>query len=183
MIAQIERIAGQEGRSTLRRFAAMAVAAGVAQGLALACLIPVLVHLVRGAVGVVLWWLIALVVGAGVHALLTVRVTRGSVDLTMALMSSMHHQLARQLMRLPMGWFGGGSAASASRLAVRGTMFVATAITDVLAPLLGYVVTPLTLVIVTFFFDWRLGLALAVGVPLVYASTCLLYTSPSPRDS
>ena len=48
MIAQIERIAGQEGRSTLRRFAAMAVAAGVAQGLALACLIPVLVHLVRG---------------------------------------------------------------------------------------------------------------------------------------
>lgn len=30
MIAQIEQIAGQEGRSTLRSFTAMAVAAGVA---------------------------------------------------------------------------------------------------------------------------------------------------------
>ncbi len=183
MIVQIEQIAGQEGHSTLRRFTAMAVAAGVAQGLALACLIPVLVHLVRGAIGVALWWLIALVVGAGVHALLTVWVTRRSVDLTMALMSSMHHQLALHLMRLPMGWFGGGSAASASRLAVRGTMFVATAITDVLAPLLGYVVTPLTLVIVTFFFDWQVGLALAVGVPLVYASTVLARSWSARADA
>lgn len=183
MIAQIERIAGQEGRSTFRRFTTVAVVAGAAQGLALACLVPVLVHLVRGTFSSALWWLIALAVGAGVHALLTVRVTRGSVDLTMALMSSMHHQLARQLMRLPMGWFGGGSAASASRLAVRGTMFVATAITDVLAPLLGYVVTPLTLVIVTFFLDWRLGIALAVGIPLVYGSTVLARSWSARADA
>lgn len=183
MIAQIERIAGQEGRSTFRRFTTVAVVAGAAQGLALACLVPVLVHLVRGTFSSALWWLIALAVGAGVHAVLTVRVTRGSVDLTMALMSSMHHQLARQLMRLPMGWFGGESAASASRLAVRGTMFVATVITDVLAPLLGYVVTPLTLVIVTFFLDWRLGIALAVGIPLVYGSTVLARSWSARADA
>lgn len=183
MIAQIERIAGQEGRSTLRRFTAVAVAAGIAQGLSLACLVPVLAHLAQGDFSSALWWLIAMVVGAGVHALLTVWVTRGSVDLTMSLMSSMHRQLARQLMRLPMGWFDGGSAANASRLSVRGTMFVATAIGDVLAPLVGYVATPLTLVLVTFFLDWQLGLSLAVGVPLVYASTVLARSWSARADA
>ena len=67
MIAQIERIAGQEGRSTLRRFTAVAVAAGIAQGLSLACLVPVLAHLAQGDFSSALWWLIAMVVGAGVH--------------------------------------------------------------------------------------------------------------------
>ncbi|WQD13017.1 MAG: ABC transporter ATP-binding protein [Lawsonella clevelandensis] len=78
-----------------------------------------------------------------------------------------------ETINLPLGWFNADATGRASHLAVKGTMFVASAAMDVLVPYIGNIVSPLTLIIVSLIFDWRLGLCLLVGAPLIYGSAKL----------
>lgn len=73
-----------------------------------------------------------------------------SFAVTVDVIRDMQGRLADHMVRLPLGWFGGSAQATASGIAVSGTMSVA---------------------IVTLAFNWRIGLALVIAIPVVALAT------------
>ena len=80
----------------------------------------------------------------------------------------MHRRLGEQLISLPLGWFNSQATGFASGVAVRGTLFVAQTVMDLLVPLIINLTTPLTIACMSFALDWRIGSILLLGAPIIY---------------
>ena len=132
MIRALIAIGGEAARDQLRRFLACAVANGVAQGLALAAMVPVLVALFRRDEAGARIWLIVLAVAAALNAVLVVVSTRIGFTTSMKVIETMHNRLGHHVVRLPLGWFTPQQTGRVSHVAVRGTMFVAQTAMDIL---------------------------------------------------
>jgi ATP-binding cassette subfamily B protein len=85
------------------------------------------------------------------------------------LLRGMYHRLGDHLARLPIGWYGAGRVGEVSVLASRGVLQAMSVIAHLLAPLISACVTPLTIVVVILAFNWQMGLAALVAVPVVAA--------------
>ncbi|MFT3663195.1 MAG: ABC transporter ATP-binding protein [Gordonia sp. (in: high G+C Gram-positive bacteria)] len=174
--------AGAEARS-LRRVAVLAVLAGITQGIAVLLIVPVLTAVFRhdrpGAVHA----LIVLVAALLVHAGLMVAATGGGFGASTRVIAAMHRGLGSRLLQLPLSWFGPESQGRASHIAVRGTLFVATAAMDVLVPVIVNVTAPATIAVGACFHDWRIGSALLAAAPVVYLSSRLAARWESAGES
>ena len=95
-------------------------------------------------------------------------VTMCGFNEAMRIIVVMHHRLGEQLVALPLGWFTSRATGFASGVAVRGTLFVAQTVMDLLVPLIINSATPLTIALMSFALDWRIGGILLVGAPLIW---------------
>lgn len=154
-------------------FLALAILNGVCQGAALGTMVPVLMSVLQGDMHQAHIWLCVFAAATLVSIIVSVVANGRAFDSSMIIIESMHRRLGQKLINLPLGWFNADATGRASHLAVKGTMFVASAAMDVLVPYIGNIVSPLTLIIVSLIFDWRLGLCLLVGAPLIYGSAKL----------
>ncbi|MBB3116000.1 ABC transporter ATP-binding protein [Corynebacterium bovis] len=155
----------------MRRVLALAVAAGITQGVAVLLMVPVLTALFRADWSATGRALVVLAVAVVVHSVVMAVATGAGFTGSLGVIRSMHRGLGRTLLRLPLSWFGPESQGRASHSAVRGTLFVATAAMDVLVPLTVNVTAPATIAVGALFLDWRVGLALVVAGPVVYLSS------------
>lgn len=163
--------AGHNYTSNLSGTVALAVAAGLSQGVSMLLLVLVLTAIATGdwdAATKDVAFLIATVI---VHGVLLALATQRGFQSSMEFIRQMHRSLGYKLIRLPLNWFGPESQGRASHIAVRGTLFVATAAMDVLVPLVVSVVSPITLAVGAFIFDWRIGLALMISAPVIFLSS------------
>ncbi|GAA2101732.1 ABC transporter ATP-binding protein [Streptomyces albiaxialis] len=169
MIRTLLRVLGPEYTRPVRRTVALMTAAALAEGLSCALLVPVLRALFGSEPGDVWPWLAAFGAAvAGCAALRYVADLSGfRVGTTM--LRGMYHRLGDHLARLPLGWYGAGRIGEVSVLASQGVLRAMSVLAHVLGPFLSACVTPLTLVAVLLGFDWRMGLAALVAVPLVAA--------------
>ncbi|CAM4110248.1 ABC transporter ATP-binding protein/permease [Helcobacillus massiliensis] len=173
MIRALIDIGGPTARRDMRRFLAFAIANGISQGVALAAMVPVLASLFHGDMRAAGIWLLVLAAAAAIHAFLVVTSTRIGFATSMKVIETMHDRLGRHVVRLPLGWFEPRQTARISHIAVRGTMFVAQTAMDILIPFVVNIVTPATITVVAYAFDWRLGVALTVAAPLIYLAALL----------
>ncbi|MDH2456748.1 ABC transporter ATP-binding protein [Corynebacterium bovis] len=155
----------------MRRVLALAVAAGITQGVAVLLMVPVLTALFRADWSATGRALVVLAVAVVVHSVVMAVATGAGFTGSLGVIRSMHRGLGRTLLRLPLSWFGPESQGRASHSAVRGTLFVATAAMDVLVPLTVNVTAPATVAVGALVLDWRVGLALVVAGPVVYLSS------------
>ena len=155
----------------MRRVLALAVAAGITQGVAVLLMVPVLTALFRADWSATGRALVVLAVAVVVHSVVMAVATGAGFTGSLGVIRSMHRGLGRTLLRLPLSWVGPESQGRASHSAVRGTLFVATAAMDVLVPLTVNVTAPATIAVGALFLDWRVGLALVVAGPVVYLSS------------
>lgn len=173
MIKELIAIGGGQSEETpldssFRTFIRLAVISAIAQGIVMGTMVPAIMALLRGDSHHTLMWLAIFGVGTVVSIVLSTITYRRAFDSTMVIIDAMHARLGAKLIRLPLGWFTSDATGRASHLAVKGTMFVASAAMDVMVPLITNVVTPLCLVIVALIFDWRIGLVLLIGAPIIY---------------
>lgn len=171
MIRALLAIGGNQTASRLRGFVLLAALNGTTQGLALASLVPLLVSLFRGDTARAWIWLAVLAGACLVNAIFVVSSTRRGFAVSMDVLEAMHHRLSEHMVRLPLSWFTPVSAARVSNIVVRGTMFVAQTAMDVLVPAVTAVTTPIAVAIVAVFFDWQVGLALIVSMPIILLVT------------
>ncbi|MFH9199615.1 ABC transporter ATP-binding protein [Streptomyces anulatus] len=169
MIRQLYRVLGPEGSRPLNRLLVLQSGAAVLQGVAFALLVPVLQALLGADPDDVWPWLTAFSGCILGYAALQGAALSGGFTVGSQLSRVLHRRLADQALRLPMGWFTAGRTAEFSRLAGQNVIQVMSTPAHLLRPFLTSLLTPVTLVIATFFFDVRTALVLLVCAPVLFA--------------
>ena len=167
MITDLRLLLGPARAHILTGYVAWTVAYGVLSGVAAALLVPVVADLASGdrdAIGAHLLTLAIVTVAAGVVRY--VQTMRGSAA-ALQTMSSMHQRLGDHLVSLPLGWFDSDRTGRLTRVATDGTMMITGIFAHLLAPLVIGVAAPATVTIALFWYDWRLGLATALTIPVL----------------
>lgn len=169
MIRMLLSVLGREYARPLRRTVALMTTTAVAEGLSYALLVPVLRALFGSDPGDAWPWLIAFGVAFAVYGALRYLSDLSGFRLGAALLRGMYHRLGDHLARLPIGWYDARRLGEVSVLAGRGVLEAMGVIAHLLAPFISACVTPLTIVVVMLAFNWQLGLAALVAVPIVAA--------------
>lgn len=167
MIRHLLRALGREGSGPLRRLLALMVCASVLQGVAFALLVPLLRTLLSRGSGPAWPW-----VGAFAGCSLGFAVAQAaclSQGFTVGsrIARVLHRRLADQALDLPVGWFSGTRAAELARLASQDVIQVMNMPAHLLRPLVSSVLTPVTILVAVFFFDWRVAGVLLLCAPVL----------------
>ncbi|WP_137230318.1 ABC transporter ATP-binding protein [Streptomyces sp. BPSDS2] len=167
MIRDLSAVLGSAHRAVLFRYLAALCGYGVAQGLAVSLLVPVLGDLLGGDTGGAArwtgWLAVAVLLTLGAHyvqAMLGFRVA-------LVILTTLHHRLGDHVAALPLGWFDGTTVGRLTRMGTKSVLSIAGSCAHLLQPLVTGVLTPVTVVVVMLFLDWRLGLAALVCSPLI----------------
>lgn len=174
MIRLLLRVLGDEHARPLRRTLALMTTTAVVEGLSYALLVPMLSALFGDEPSHAWPWLGAFAAAAAVCAVLRYRADVSGFRAGAALSRGLHHRLGDHLARLPLGWFTPRRVGDVSVLASRSVLQVMAVPAHRFQPLIGAWFTPLTVVVVMLCYDWRMGLAAVVAVPVVAAT--LLWT-------
>lgn len=165
LIARVDAMVG--GRSGLRGQVAGYVVVGVSQGLAFALVVPVLRAFFDGDIGEAARWLIFAAISALVAAVTLWFVTeRGYFAGIEKISGALMQRLGEHAARLPLGWFTKESAGRLTSAVSTATQNVMNVPSVFLQQLVVAVTTPLTVIIVTAFIDWRVALAFVVTIPV-----------------
>ncbi len=84
-----------------------------------------------------------------------------------ALSRTLHRHIGDRVAALPLGWFGPERVGRLGHLATKSVMDVMGVPAHLLRPLVTSFVTPATVVVLMYLFDWRLALAATLTVPLI----------------
>ncbi|MEV0381124.1 ABC transporter ATP-binding protein [Nonomuraea sp. NPDC050643] len=169
MIRMLLRVLGHEYARPMRRTVALMTTTAMAEGLSYALLVPVLRALLGGDPGQAWPWLVAFGAAVAVYAVLRYVSDLSGFRVGTALLRGMYHRLGDHLARLPLGWYSAGRVGEVSVMASRGLLQAMSVAAHLLAPFVSACVTPLTIVVVMFAFDRRMGLAALAAVPIVAA--------------
>ncbi|RLK58985.1 ABC transporter ATP-binding protein [Actinokineospora cianjurensis] len=167
LLRDLSAILGPEHRGALRAYLVWATVFGGLQGVAAALMVPVLRGLLAGEVGDALSWLAVMAVVVLATCVANyVQAMKGFAVAIVAL-TTMHERVGDHVSELPVGWFTGEKVGRLSRIVTSGTVMVGGLFAHLLTPLLAGAVTPVAIAAVTFFFDWRLAVAMLVCAPLL----------------
>ncbi|MEV0294193.1 ABC transporter ATP-binding protein [Nocardia sp. NPDC050710] len=169
MIRMLLRVLGHQYAGPVRRTVALMTTAAVLEGLSYALLVPVLRELFGSGPEDAWPWLIAFGIAVAVYAVLRYLSDLAGFRAGTTLLRGTYHRLGDHLARLPIGWYGPDRVGEVSVLASRGVLEAMSVIAHLLAPFIAASVTPLTIVVVMLAFNWKLGLAALLAIPLVAA--------------
>jgi ATP-binding cassette, subfamily B, bacterial IrtB/YbtQ len=169
MISMLFRVLGPQYARPVRRTVALMMATAVVEGLSYALLVPILRALFGDEPGDARPWLVAFGAAVAVYGVLRYVSDLSGFRVGTTLLHGMYRRLGDHLARLPVGWYGPRRVGEMSVLAGRGLLQAMSVIAHLLAPLVSACVTPLTIVAVMSGFDWRMGLAALLAVPVVAA--------------
>ncbi|MBG0814617.1 ABC transporter ATP-binding protein [Planomonospora sp. ID82291] len=169
MIRMLLRVLGHDHARPVRRTVALMTMTSIVEGLSYALLVPVLRTLLGGDPVDALPWLIAFGGVIAIYAVLRYVSDLFGFRAGTTLLRGMYHRLGDHLARLPLGWYSTGRVGEVSVLAGQGVLETMGVIAHLLAPYISAFVTPVTIVGVMLAFNWQLGLAALVAVPLVAA--------------
>ncbi|WP_336215917.1 ABC transporter ATP-binding protein [Nonomuraea sp. LPB2021202275-12-8] len=169
MIRMLLRVLGPEYARPIRRTVALMTTAAVAEGLSYALLVPVL-RALFGSDPAAAWpSLIAFGAVVVVYAGLRYTSDLSGFRVGTTMLRGMYHRLGDHLARLPIGWYSANRVGEVSALASGGVLQAMSVIAHLLAPSISASVTPLTIIVVMLAFNWHMGLAALVAVPIVAA--------------
>ncbi|WP_280454513.1 ABC transporter ATP-binding protein [Nocardia brasiliensis] len=169
MIRMLLHLLGDEYARPMRRTVALMTVTAVAEGLSYALLVPVLRALFGSAPAHAWPWLISFGAAVAAYALLRYRSDLSGFRVGTAMLSGVYHRFGDHLARLPLGWFTSRRVGEVSVLAGAGVLQAMSVAAHLLSPFISALVTPLTIVVVMFAFNWQLGLAALLAVPVVAA--------------
>ncbi|GGT82748.1 ABC transporter ATP-binding protein [Actinomadura citrea] len=169
MIRMLLRVLGHDHARPVRRTVALMTITAIVEGLSYALLVPVLRALFGSDPEDALPWLIAFGGAVTVYAVLRYVSDLFGFRAGTTLLRGMYHRLGDHLARLPLGWYSTGRVGEVSVLAGQGVLQTMGVIAHLLGPYISALATPATIVVVMLAFNWQLGLAALVAVPLVAA--------------
>jgi ATP-binding cassette subfamily B protein IrtB len=170
VISDLAAILGPQHRGPLRAYLAWVVAYGVLQGLAMVLLVPVLQSLLAGDLAGALGWLAAMVAAAALACAAHYVEAMNGFAVALTVLTTMHERVGEHVVGLPLGWFSTEQVGRLSRIVTTGTVMVGGLFAHLLTPLVVAVVSPATIALAMFAFDWRLAVAVLVCTPLLYAA-------------
>ncbi|MEU6483263.1 ABC transporter ATP-binding protein [Streptomyces sp. NPDC046887] len=167
MIRQLLDVVGPEHNRPIRRMITALVVCAVLQGVAFALLVPILEALLGPDPDSVWPWVWALLGVSALYCVAYYDSLRTGFDAGATLSRMLHNRIGDQVASLPLGWFGPERVGRLGQLATKSVMDVMGVPAHLLRPLVTSFVTPATVVVVMYVFDWRLALAATLTAPLI----------------
>ncbi|MEW1683684.1 ABC transporter ATP-binding protein [Streptomyces sp. T12] len=167
MIRRLIDVVGPRQARPLRRMIALLVVGAVLQGIAFTLLVPVLRALFGQDPDEVWPWLWALLGVSLLYAGVYFWSLLAGFEAGAALSRTLHRHIGDRVSALPLGWFGPERVGRLGHLATKSVMDVMGVPAHLLRPLVTSFVTPATVVVLMYLFDWRLALAATLTVPLI----------------
>ncbi|GAB3759322.1 ABC transporter ATP-binding protein [Microlunatus parietis] len=168
MIGKLLRLTTATGRRQLIGLITTVVITAVLQGVAFVVLVPFLTSWIAGDAATAAGWLITLVVIALVYGVVfrigSLLGQRAATEVLQSLLD----RLGDRLVELPLGWYATDRSGTAADIATRGVVFASTVPYAILRPILTAFITPATVLVGALLIDWRIGLTLALAVPLIW---------------
>lgn len=183
MIRMLLRVLGDTYARPVRRTVALMTVTAIVEGASYALLVPVLRALFGTTPADARPWLLAFGAAVAVYAALRFAGDVSGFRAGTTLLRGVYHRLGDHLARLPIGWYGPGRVGEVSVLASRGVLQAMSVIAHLLGPFVFACVTPLTILAVMLAFDWRMGLAASVAVPVVAAIQILTGRSAAAAEA
>lgn len=168
MLTQLARVVGARQMRPMRRHLIAIVVYAVLQGVVFALLVPVLRALLAGDTEAAARWLGVLAAAAAATCVAYVVQAMHGFRTAVASTGALYHGLGEHLGRLGVGWFSGVRPGALTKLATDGVAEVTKLFAHLLAPLITAIVSPVTVLVITLFLDWRLAVAMAATLPLLY---------------
>jgi len=144
------------------------IAAAVLQGFAFLLLVPLLHALFEGNLDGAwqwLWWLAATCVFYIVAYWFSSRL---AMRASTAVLDSLLTRLGDRLVELPIAWFAADRSGQMAHIATQGAMFVSSSPYSIVRLIITGFVTPATVLLGMYLFDWRLALAMTAMVPIMW---------------
>ena len=139
-----------------------------------AVMVPLLGALLEGDVAGTWRWLAAMCVVLLIYGAVRYQTQMAGYLAAIGLGRGLFAKLGDQIAQLPLGWFTADRVGDVGRLTSKGVIDVIGVPAHLLRPVVTAFVTPVTLIAIMFFFDWRLALAALITAPiaaLVYQFT------------
>ncbi|GAA1461701.1 ABC transporter ATP-binding protein [Nocardiopsis exhalans] len=168
MIRAFLRALGPEQAGPVKRSLALTTAVSALQGVVFALLVPVLTELLREGPRAALGWAAALALATLVYALLRTLSLFVNFRVGGAISRGLHHRIGEHLVQLPLGWFTGNRVGELNRVVTDGVSRSTHVPVHIYPPLADALVTPVVAVAVLFVWDWRIALAAAACLPVVW---------------
>lgn len=169
MIGRLLHYSSPAARRLLVTELVFIVATAVLQGVAFLMLVPLLRALFLGDMATVQTWLIALTGVAVGYAIAFWFASQIGMKASTVVLQSLLERLGDRLVELPIAWFATDRSGLLADVATRGTMFVASTPYAIVRLILTGFITPATVLVGMYFFDWRLALAMTATAPVMWA--------------
>lgn len=153
------------------RTIAWSIAIGAIDGLALGVLIPTITSLASGEH---VWglsthsWVLVLGIMALIAAVITYVGNRVAYDMALDFIVNVHRTIGDHVAKVPLGWFHGPVAGRLSRMVSSELMTAGQILAHTLSTLISGLTASVVLLIISWFWDWRLGLVLTLSAPTLY---------------
>lgn len=154
------------GNVKVAPFLVLVVGFAIAQGLAFLAVVPVVDAVVRTDRDAAWLAAAALTTVAAGSALLYFLQARSGYRISLTLMRSLQHRIGDHASQLPLGWFDRTRVGELSQLTSRSAEDAGSVTAHLLQPIISAIITPLTVAIGLFWWDWRVGLAGALFLPV-----------------
>ncbi|WP_018908594.1 ABC transporter ATP-binding protein [Salinispora arenicola] len=168
MIRRLLHYSSPRARRLLVTELVCVVAAAVLQGIAFVMLVPLLRAFFLGDLATVRFWLIAVALVGAVYVVAAWFASQIGMKASTAVLDSLLRRLGDRLVELPTAWFGVDRSGLVADIATRGAMFVASTPYSIVRLILTGFITPATVLIGMYFYDWRLALAMTATVPVMW---------------
>ncbi|MGW7452891.1 ABC transporter ATP-binding protein [Streptomyces sp. NPDC054787] len=169
MIRMLLHVLGAKYARPLRRTLTLMTMTAIAEGLSYALLVPVLRELFGDTPDDAWPWIGAFGAAFVLYGVLRYISDMSGFHVGTELLRGMYHRLGDHLAKLPIGWYSASRLGELSVLASRGVLQAMSVIAHILGPFISATVTPLTIVAVILVFNWQMGLAALIAVPVVAA--------------
>ena len=167
MIRRLLHYSSAEARRLLISELVFIVGTAVLQGVAFLLLVPLLRALFLGDIDAARSWLIAVAAVAAGYVLTTWFASQIGMKASSAMLDSLLNRLGDRLVELPVAWFGADRSGLMAGIATQGAMFVSNMPYAILRQILIGFITPGTVLIGMYVFDWRLAVAMTVMIPVL----------------
>ncbi|MYR60323.1 ATP-binding cassette domain-containing protein [Streptomyces sp. SID625] len=167
MIRRLLEVLGPEHARPVRRMLVALVTGAVLQGIAFALLVPVLEALFGSDPDEVWPWLWTLVAVAVLYCAVYYWSLLAGFEAGAGLARSLRHRIGDRVAELPLGWFAPERVGQLGQLTTKSVMDIMGVPAHLLRPLVTSFVTPATVTVLMYLFDWRLALAATLTVPVI----------------
>ncbi len=174
MSGELRALVPADQHRPLGRYLAAVAGYAISEGVVFGLLAPLLIALFDGDDGAAAWWLIPITVAAAAGWVAHYYLGSRALRLSSAWRRDLYTRLGDKLVTLPLGWFDGPHAEEAPQLVIGDAARVASTV-FLVQSLLGAVLTPATIAVFLLGYDWRIGLAALLAVPVVLTALVLAH--------
>ena len=168
MIRSLLEVAPPEARRGLRWNLAGLAAESILMGVGFAFLVPILRSLFSGDTAGTWVWLGAMAGVLAAYAVVRYHTQITGFQTAIGMGSGLFQRLGNHIAQLPLGWFDATRVGSLGMLTSQGVIDVMGVPAHLLRPVVNAFLTPITVIVVMFAFDWRLALAALITAPMAW---------------